>query len=60
MNVAFAVSAAFIFGDHLGFTARVYRDMVFPMFVGKAVGGVIAVMLAYYITKNVVSKKQEV
>ncbi|MBN4056536.1 MAG: ethanolamine utilization protein EutH [Alkaliphilus sp.] len=60
LNVAFAVSAAFIFGDHLGFTAGVYRDMVFPMVVGKAVGGVTAVMLAYYITKNLASKKQEV
>ena len=35
LNVAFAVSAAFTFGDHLGFTAGVAKEMIFPMIVGK-------------------------
>lgn len=30
MNVAFAVSAAFVFGDHLGFTAGYAPEMIFP------------------------------
>ena len=46
INVAFCVSAAFVFGDHLGFCAGVERTMIFPMIVGKLVGGVSAVMLA--------------
>lgn len=46
LNVAFAVSAAFTFGDHLGFTAGVAREMIFPMIVGKLVAGVTAIMVA--------------
>jgi len=53
LNVAFAVSAAFVFGDHLGFTAGVNRDMIFPMIVGKLVAGITAVVLAMYIADNV-------
>lgn len=46
INVAFAVSGAFVFGDHLGFIAGVDKSMIFPMVVGKLVGGVAAVILA--------------
>lgn len=46
INVAFAVSAAFVFGDHLGFTAGINKEMIFPMVVGKLVGGITAVILA--------------
>ncbi len=46
LNVAFAVSAAFVFGDHLGFTAGVNKEMIFPMIVGKLVAGITAVMVA--------------
>lgn len=49
INVAFAVSAAFVFGDHLGFTAGVNKEMIFPMIVGKLVAGITAVILAMYI-----------
>ena len=52
INVAFAVSAAFVFGDHLGFTAGFDADMIFPMIVGKLVGGVTAVAAAMLITRN--------
>jgi len=48
INVAFAVSASFVFGDHLGFTAGVNKDMIFAMVVGKLVGGITAVCLAYF------------
>ena len=50
LNVAFAVSAAFVFGDHLGFTAGVNKDMIFPMVAGKLVAGITAVILASFIT----------
>ncbi|QQS16594.1 MAG: ethanolamine utilization protein EutH [Neisseriales bacterium] len=46
LNIAFCVSAAFTFGDHLGFTAAVAAPMIFPMIVGKLVGGVTAVLFA--------------
>lgn len=49
LNVAFAVSAAFTFGDHLGFTAAVASPMIFAMIVGKLVGGVTAVCFAMMI-----------
>jgi len=50
INVAFAVSAAFVFGDHLGFTAGVNKEMIFPMVIGKLVGGITAVVVAMLIT----------
>ncbi|MDR1708992.1 MAG: ethanolamine utilization protein EutH [Candidatus Accumulibacter sp.] len=49
LNVAFCVSAAFTFGDHLGFVAAVASPMIFPMIVGKLVGGVTAVFFAMLI-----------
>ncbi len=51
LNVAFAVSAAFVFGDHLGFTAGFNPDLIFPMIIGKIVGGVTAVAVALWITR---------
>lgn len=52
INVAFAVSASFVFGDHLGFTAGVAKDMIFPMVVGKLVAGITAVALAMIIANK--------
>jgi len=46
LNVAFAVSAAFTFGDHLGFTAANKPDMIFAVIVGKLIGGITAVLFA--------------
>ena len=52
VNVAFAVSAAFVFGDHLGFTAGFAPEMLVPMIVGKLVGGVAAVAVALWRTRK--------
>ena len=52
VNVAFAVSAAFVFGDHLGFTAGFDDRMIFPMIVGKLVGGVTAVAAALFLSRK--------
>lgn len=57
INVAFAVSAAFVLGDHLGFTAGVAKEMIFPMIVGKLVGGVTAVLVAMFMTNRMVKKE---
>ena len=40
LNIAFAVSAAFVFGDHLGFTAGFAPKMLPAMIIGKLVGGI--------------------
>lgn len=52
LNVAFAVSAAFVFGDHLGFTAGFNPDMIFPMIVGKLAGGITAVAVAMLLSRK--------
>lgn len=52
LNVAFAVSASFVFGDHLGFTAGVAQEMIFPMVVGKLVAGITAVAVALVFVKK--------
>ncbi|MEG2118772.1 MAG: ethanolamine utilization protein EutH [Pseudoflavonifractor sp.] len=56
LNVAFAVSAAFVFGDHLGFTAGNEPQMIFPVIVGKLVAGVTAVILANLLAPKLLSK----
>ena len=52
INIAFAVSAAFVFGDHLGFTAGFAPEMLPGMIVGKLVGGVSAVAVALWLTRK--------
>ena len=52
INVAFAVSAAFVFGDHLGFTAGFDAAMILPMIVGKLVGGISAVLVALLLVRS--------
>ena len=59
INVAFAVSAAFTFGDHLGFTAGFNADMIFPMIIAKLVGGITAVLLAMFIANKTLVKIEE-
>ena len=52
VNIAFAVSAAFVFGDHLGFTAGFAPEMLPGVIVGKLVGGVSAVAVALWLTRK--------
>ena len=52
VNIAFAVSAAFVFGDHLGFTAGFAPEMLGPMIIAKLVGGISAAALALLLTKK--------
>ena len=56
LNGAFAVSAAFVFGDHLGFTAGVNSEMIFPVIVGKLVAGITALLLANLLSPKLLSK----
>ena len=52
VNIAFAVSAAFVFGDHLGFTAGFAPEMLLPMILGKLAGGITAVAVAMLLTRK--------
>ena len=59
LNVAFSVSAAFVFGDHLGFTAGVNQDMILPMIVGKLVAGITAFIVANLLSSKLLEKVDE-
>lgn len=52
INIAFAVSAAFVFGDHLGFTAGFAPEMLLSVIAGKLAGGVSAVLIAMWLTRK--------
>ena len=52
VNIAFAVSAAFVFGDHLGFAAGFAPEMLPAMIAGKLAGGISAVAVALWLTKK--------
>lgn len=59
INVAFAVSASFVLGDHLGFTAGVAKEMIFPMMVGKLVAGVTAVFVGMFMANRLLGKEKK-
>ena len=52
VNIAFAVSAAFVFGDHLGFAAGFAPEALPAMIAGKLAGGISAVVVALWLTKK--------
>jgi ethanolamine transporter len=47
--IAFAVCGAFMFGDHLAFTANFQPNMILPILLGKLVGGGFGFVLAMWI-----------
>lgn len=52
VNTAFAVSGAFMLGDHVAFTASTEPSLVPVLIVGKLAGGAAAVAIALLLTKN--------
>ncbi len=52
VNMAFAVSAAFVFGDHMGFTAGFAPEMLPAVIVGKLTAGILAVAAALLLTRK--------
>lgn len=52
LNVAFAVPAAFVFGDHLGFTAGFAPALLGPMIAAKLISGAVAVGIALILTRR--------
>jgi len=59
INVAFAVCAAFVLGDHLGFTAGVNHEMIVPVIIGKLIGGILAIFVAGFIYDRIYSKENK-
>ena len=53
VNVAFAVSAAFVFGDHLGYAAGFSPEILPGMILGKLAGGIAAVAVALWMTRKI-------
>ena len=60
LNMAFACSAAFVFGDHLGYTAGFAPELIPALVVGKLAGGIAAVAVAWLLTKEKKEKLQNV
>ena len=54
--ISFAVSAASIFGAHLGFTAGIDQSMVIPVLVNKLVGSISAIILANILSDKLLNK----
>lgn len=52
VNMAFAVSAAFVLGDHLAYTLSFSPEGVFPMIIGKLSAGIAALAVAFAITSK--------
>lgn len=52
MNLAFAVSAAFVFGDHLAFTLSFNDSHILAVIVSKLVAGVSALAVAVVLEKK--------
>lgn len=52
VNMAFAVSGAFVFGDHLAFTAGFDASMITALIVGKLTAGVLSILAALYLCKE--------
>ena len=53
LNLAFAVSAAFVFGDHLAFTLSYNGKYIIPVIIGKLVAGVTALLVASILVKKI-------
>ena len=53
LNLAFAVSAAFVFGDHLAFTLSYNGEYIVPVIIGKLVAGTTALVVASLLVKKI-------
>lgn len=52
LNLAFAVSAAFVFGDHLAFTLAYNGKYILPVIIGKLTAGITALVVASLLVKK--------
>lgn len=59
VNTAWLVPATAALGDHLGFTAGVAPEFITPVVVSKLIAGVVAIVLALLLTKNMSEPSKE-
>lgn len=52
LNLAFCVSGAFVFGDHLAFTLSYNGEHILPVIIGKLISGALAIALAGILVKR--------
>lgn len=57
MNMAFAVSASFVFGDHLAFTMSFDKRFLWAVIAGKLISGVCAVVAAVFMYRLTYKKE---
>lgn len=57
--MAFAVCCAFLFGDHLSFTANFQPTLIVPVLVGKLAAGVCAIAFAYLLAVKKAEELEE-
>ena len=57
MNAAFAVAAAWTFGDHLGFTALTRPELLVPVITAKLTAGILALIAASFIYDRLLNEK---
>lgn len=50
LTIAFAVCVAFLFGNHLAFTANFQPTMIGPLLLGKLGGSIFAFALAMWLS----------
>ncbi|MFC0187430.1 ethanolamine utilization protein EutH [Fictibacillus aquaticus] len=50
INISFAVCAAFLFGDHLSFTANFQPNLILPVMLGKLGAGIVGIGFAYWLS----------
>ena len=55
--LTFCISATYVLGDHLGFTAGVEPDMVLPLMVSKLTAGITALLLANVLAPKLLREK---
>ena len=51
INTAFAVCGSFMLGDHLAYVASTDASISLPLILGKLIGGVFALIIAFIVTK---------
>lgn len=59
INIAFAVCAAFLLGDHLSFTANFQPNIILPVILGKLAAGILAIGFAYWLSVPTALKLEE-
>lgn len=56
LNIAFGITGLGVFGDFIGFTASVNKEMIVPMVIGKLTAASLAVVIANILTPKLLEK----